>query len=53
MNFEEALVGEKESVKGGHDLSCPEGYDDNFQYDLLQCQIPCIPVTFHRKKWKW
>ena len=48
---EEALVGQKKTAKRGNDLSCPEGYD-NFQCDLLQCQIPCIPATFHRKKEK-
>lgn len=30
-------------------MNCPKGYDDSFQHDLLQCQIPCIPLTFHRK----
>lgn len=49
-DFKEVLVDQRRMVKRGNNLSCPEGYDDNFQCDLLQCQILCIPETFHRKK---
>lgn len=49
-DFEEAVVGQKETVKRGNYLSYPEECGDNFLYDLLQCQIPCTPETFQRKK---